>query len=440
MALRIWSFVALTSLLATAACHDGGGDPADSSPVVAVPRGAELPPFAIKIAPVYTTAAGFLPRPTELDGHVYLRVDPAGLVTGALSLTSGGQAFLAEVTGRVDDETIVLDTNDVFAAASARLQWSELRLHLFDGDGDGVIDDASGDLSGALSESNSEFFEVSPYTAALTAAKDTTASSATIFDGKTRLPFGLVTIDFGEPVRAEQVALLHVLADGRPVAGSFDAAPVAGLITSMRFHPEDFLPFDQAISLDLGGLTDPSGNAITAAASTLRVIADPSPATGNLGFEDGLHGWTVVGHAQSTGSFGGIAPVEGSSQAVIDAVGTLAGYLDVPADASALHFSLARLSQLDELADNYTATIALHRANGDTITRFDARDATEKPTPCTACAPTYGFQLGPLTGDLDLTQARGERVWLTIDATSFFFIGVPALSVIVDDLRIVTSK
>jgi len=438
MALRIWSSLALASLLATAACHDGGAGPAEELPKVSVPRGAELAPFAITIVPAYTTKAGFLPRPARLDGHVYLHVDPAGLVTGALSLSSGGRASLVAVTGRVDDDTIVLDANEVFAAAGERFQWDDLRLQLLDGDGNGTIDGAGGSAGGAVSESSTEFVEDSPYTASIVALRDTLASSTAIFDGKIRLPFGSVTIDFAEPVRADQVtAALRVLAGGRPVAGRFAADPVAGLVTRTQFQPADFLPFDQAISLDVGALTDPSGNAITAAASELRVVGDTSPITENLGFESSLHGWTMVGHAQSTGSFGGVAPVEGQSQAVIDAVGTLAGYLDVPADARALHVSLTRLSQLGEIAEDYNATIQLHRANGDKIISFDARDATEKLLPCTACAPMFGFQLGPISRDLDLMAVRGERVWITIEATAFFFIGVPPLSVVVDDLRIV---
>jgi hypothetical protein len=64
----------------------------------------------------------------------------------------------------------------------------------------------------------------------------------------------------------------------------------------------------------------------------------------------------------------------------------------VPDDASALHVSLARLSQLGEIAEDYNATITLHRANGDKITSFDGHDATEKLLPCTTCGPMFGFQ------------------------------------------------
>jgi len=445
MALRTWFLVGFPSLLAIAACHDDGApgstQPDGSVSVVTIPRDAVLPPLAITVTPAYAAPAGFLLRPTRFDGHLYLRVDPDGAVTGALSIGSSERAFLAAVSGQVDGDSIVLAAGNVDAAPSERLQWDELRLSLRDQDGDHAIDGAAGDARGSFTATSSEFVETSPYAASIAATSDALATSIEIAERSPRLPFGAVTIHFAEPVRAAQVtAALRVLAGGQPVAGSFDATPVDGLITSTRFQPADFLPFDQAISLDVGGLTDPSGNALTAAASALRVVGDPSAATGNLGFENGLRGWVVVGHADSVGSFGGIAPAAGTSQAVIDAVGTLAGYLDVPADADALHVSLARLSQLSEVAPDYTATIALHRASGETITSFDARAATEQVVPCTACGPTYGFQLGPLTRDLDLTAVRGERIWLTIDARSFFFIGMPALAIVLDDLRLVTSK
>jgi hypothetical protein len=437
MALRSWFLIGLPSFLAIAACNGDGG----SLAVVTVPRGAALPPIAITLTPTYDGPAGFLPRPARFDGHIYLRVDQEGIVTGALSVDSTGEAFLAPVDGRIDGDSIVLTASAVDSAASEQLQWDVIRVSLLDQDGDGAIDGAVGDARGTFRTASTELSESSPYAASISATKDTTGTAVDFAELDPRLPFGVVPIAFAEPVRADQVtASLRVLAGGRPVAGTFDATPVDGLITRARFQPADFLPFDQAISLDVGALTDPAGNAITAAASALHVVPDPSAATNNLGFEHGLTGWSVVGHAASVGSFGGLAPVEGSSQAVVDAVGTLAGYIDVPSDAETLHVSIARLSYLPEVESDYTAAIALHRANGETIASFDARDATEKVVPCAACGPAYGFQLGPLTRDLDLTSMRGERVWLTVEARAFFFIGVPALAVVVDDLRVVTSN
>lgn len=438
MALRSTVWLLLPSLLVIAACNDGGGAQPNGSRVVAtIPRDAALPAMAITVTPTYKMSDSF---PQQFDGHIYLRVDPAGAVTGALSVGSFGRSVLASVSGHIDGNTIVLDASDISPEQGERLQWDELRLSLLDQDGDRVIDGATGNARGTFSY-GLENHQESAYTAAILPTKDTPETSAQIFDRSPRLPFGVMVIDFAAPVSADQVtASLRVLAGGAPVAGSFDVAPVAGLITSARFHPGNFLPFDQAISLDLGALTDPFGNPVTAAASSLRVVPDPSTITTNLGFENGLTGWRVVGHAERVGSFGGLAPVEGSSQAKIDAVGALAGYLDVPDDAAALHISLARLSQLSELAGDYTASITLHRANGDTIASFDDRQATEKILPCTTCGADFGFQLGPLTRDLDLTAVRGERVWVTVNATSFFFIGMPALAVVVDDLRIVTAK
>jgi hypothetical protein len=431
-------FLVLSSMLAIAACSDDHRDaqPGSSSPAIAIPRGAALPAMAITVTPTYKMQDGF---PTQFDGHVYLRVDPVGAVTGALSVGSFGQSVLASVTGHVDGATIVLDAGVIYAAPGQQLQWDELRLTVLDQDGDRVIDGATGEARGTFT-SGGEYLQDSSYTAAIAPTNDAAATSAKIFDHSPRLPFGVAVIDFSAPVTADQVTALRVLAGGAPVAGSFDAAPVAGLITRASFQPADFLPFDQPISLDVTALADPSGNPILATASALRVVPDPSSITTNLGFEDGLVGWSVVGHAENVGSFGGLAPVEGSSQAKIDAVGALAGYLDVPDDAAALHLSLARLSQLAELANDYTASVTLHRANGDTIASFDARQAPEQVVPCTTCGADFGFQLGPLTRDLDLTAVRGERVWLTVDATSFFFIGMPALAVVVDDLRIVTAK
>ncbi len=437
MLCRPWLVMLFTFLLVTAGCD---GPPESALAVVAVPRGAVLPAMAITLTPAYEQPSVFLPRTERFEGHAYLRVDEDGAVAGTLSVDLAGRSFLTPVTGHVERDAIVLDS-EVVTAGTERLQWDTLRLALLDGNGDHEIDGAAGEARGTWSASSGEHAGSSLYAAAIAATRDTSATEARIAERDRRLPFGVVTIDFAEPVRRDQaMTALRVLAGGAPVAGTFEGAPVDGLITGTRFLPSDFLPFDQVISLDVGELTDPSGNPITAAASSLRVVADPSPATVNLGFENGLSGWTVIGPAESTGSVGGIAPAEGSGQAVVDADGTLAGYLDVPGDAARLQLSIARLSQLQEVAGDYTAVVTLHRANGDTVAGFDAREAADAVVRCAACGPPYSFQLGPLSRDIDLAPVRGERVWITVEARTFSFIGMPALAVLVDDLRVVTSK
>jgi len=436
------SAIALATILFVGACGDARDAAPDDEPAVSVPLGAALPPLAMVLTPTYEPRPGLNP-PERVDGHLYLRVDQDGAVAGALSAGVSTFAFLTPVTGHVDGEVITLAAGQVDYAAGRSIQWDELELRLLDRDGDREADGASGDARGTWHEVQGDVVYSTHYTTSIAASRDTASSTADfVKDGSLR-PFDGVDIELAEPVRRDRLeASLRVLAGGVAVAGTFEDTPVDGLITRTRFQPADFLPFDQPLTLDVAQLRDPSGNAITAGPSRLHVEADLGAATGNLGFERALTRWIVFGgEADEAGSFAGIDPAEGSHQAVIHSFGSLAAYIDVPADASTLHVSIARVSLLEEVAPDYTAVVALHRAGGETIVGFDAQDLDDGAVvACTTCGSEFRYQLGPVTRDIDLAALRGERVWLTLEARAFYFIGVPALAVLVDDLRITTSN
>ncbi|MBC7976889.1 MAG: hypothetical protein H7138_18085, partial [Myxococcales bacterium] len=379
--------------------------------------------------------------PARVAGHAYLRVDAAGVVEGAVSSGAAGRAFLRPVTGRIEGDEIVLEAAEVTRSREESLQWNELRLALLDQDGDGAVDGAIGDAAGKWQVLSGDVVSSADYTATITATLDTATAAASLEETGTLLPFDPVTIHFAEPVRRDQAeATVRVLGGGVAVAGSFTGSSVEGMITRLRFQPSEFLPFDQPFSIDTGALRDPSGNAITGGSTSLRVVPDPTVLTDNLGFEDGLRGWVVRGQAEAVTNFGGVAPAEGQRQALIRAVGALAAYVDLPADAAALHFSLVRMSQFEETAGDHAAMIVLHRAGGEAIVGFADQDVRDAIVPCTTCGSEFRFQLGPLTRNIDLSPFQGERVWLTIEARSFFFIGMPALAVLVDDLQVITPR
>ena len=407
-----------------------------------MPRGVDLPPLALVFTPTYGDRNAI--PPSSFAGHAYLHVAQDGAVSGSLSAGAEGHSFLAAVTGRVEDRELVLDAGSMFYVPQAELSWDELHLFLLDQDGDGEIDGATGDAAGEWGEIDGDVVLGATYTATIAANRDEKATSATLGETGARLPFGALEIQLGEPVRrAELDAKLRVLANGVPIAGTFDEdravtlppSQVDDLVTRVRFQPTDFLPFDQAISLDPGGLRDPSGNAITAAASSLRVIPDPGPATANLGFENGLSGWTAFDAVFVIGEHLGISPAEGDQQAAISQNGTLAGYLDLPADATALHVAVTMLADLERVSFDYPAVAAVHGPGGELIGGFDASDAVGNVVACTACGRGFGFQFGPVTRDLDVTSLRGVRVWMTFEARAFLF----TQTLYVDDVRVVTA-
>jgi hypothetical protein len=422
-----------------AALDDAAAGP-DANLIDAAPgETSALPPLAYTLTLTYADPPFILPRPTTIAGHLYLEVDGGGLVTGTISTRDTDTVSLAEISGRVEGAVLVIEDASVAVTPGGTLGLDELRITVIDSDSDGTADSATGVASGAWRRILGDVIDESTHSSTMTAGLDTTATSASLFVPSpplTLLPFDAVNVRFEEPLREANVRdHLRVLAGGTAVTGELALSATAGLVTAATFQPDAFLPFGAEVTLDLGALQDPSGNAVTASSTGVPVVADPGQLSGNAGFESGLGGWIALGQASAEGSFQGFAPVEGAAQAVVREGGTLAGVLDVAADATELELSVAVLSEIGEVDANRTTVIALRTPGGALLEVFDVHDVRDQFQDCGTCTD-YGKSVGPLRRTIDLTPHRGQRVFLTVEVRSSFFIGVNFFAALVDDIQI----
>jgi hypothetical protein len=339
----------------------------------------------------------------------------------------------------VSGTEIVIEDGSVTVTPGGLLELDELRISLRDNDGDGAADAAEGQASGRWLRALGDVVDQTTYTSALTAGLDTTATSASLFmphSTPTLLPFDIVGIRFQEPLREADVRdNLRILAGGTAVAGELSAATTGGLITDAAFVPDAFLPFGAEVTIDLGDLEDPSGNALTASNDRVLVVADPGVLTDNTDFESELDGWIALGQASAEGTFQGFAPAEGAAQAVVREGGTLAAVLDVPADATELELSVAVLSEIGEVDADRTTVIALRGPGAARFEIFDVDDVAGEFRPCDPCTD-YGQSVGPLRPTFNLTAFRGQRLFLTVDVRSSGFFGASFFAALVDDIQL----
>lgn len=398
-----------------------------------------LPPLAYSLVPTYATPPFIVPRPATIQGHLYLEVDAAGNVSGVISARDSDTVSLAVVNGRREGSDIVIEDGAVAVTPGGSLGLDELRVTLRDDDGDGEIDGADGQATGTWQRVLGDIFDQTTHTSVVTAGLDTTATTASLSlarAGGVLLPFDAVEVRFEEPLREADVREhLRVLAGGAAITGELTVTPTGGLVTSARLQPDAFLGFGAAVSLDLAGLHDPAGNALTTSSAHASVVADPGPLADNTGFESGLAGWIAVGQAETRGVFQGFAPVAGAAQAVVREGGTLAAALDVASDATELDLSVAVLSEIGVVDANRTTVIALRLPGGGSIEIFDVADVDDQFEPCATCTD-YGQSVGPLRSAIDLTPYRGQRVFLTVDVRSSFFIGVNFFAALIDDIQL----
>ncbi|HWN71356.1 MAG TPA: hypothetical protein VNM90_27145 [Haliangium sp.] len=421
------------------ACSDEPSAGPDAGPDrVEIPRGASLPPLAYTLRLTYMSEPFIIPRPETITGHLYLDVAGDGQVTGTIS-TTADFVSLAPISGRVQDNEIVIEDADVDVEPDGSLGLEELRIILLDSDGDGAPDGAEGQASGSWFGVQGDIVDQTLHTSTLTAGLDATATSASLFVSRgalTLLPFDPVSVRFQEPLREADVRdSLRILAGGTTVTGELTLTAAGGLVTGASFQSDAFLPFGADVTIDLGDLKDPSGNALVASNARVPVVADPGLLTDNAGFESALDGWIALGQASTEGEFQGFAPVEGAAQAVVRQGGTLAAALDVAADATELDLSVAVLTEIGEVDADRTAVIALRKPGGELIEIFDVADVADQQQDCTTCTD-YGKFVGPLRRTLDLTPHRGQRVFLTVDVRSSGFIGVISFAALIDDIQL----
>jgi hypothetical protein len=426
------------------ACSD---KPEPSSPDagpggIEIPRGASLPPLSYTLALTYGSPSySSIPRPETITGHLYLDVDTDGQVTGAISAVDTGPVGLAMISGQVEGAEIVILDADVNPEVNSSLELEQLRISLLDADGDGVADGAEGQANGFWYRGIGDIADYTTHTSVLTAGLDTTATTASLFvprEDLTLLPYDAVQVRFGEPLREADVRdELRILANGTAITGALILQIASGLVTGATFQPDPFLAFGAELTIDLGDLEDPSGNALAASDARASVIADPGLLTGNAGFESDLAGWIVLGQASAEGELEGFAPAEGAAQAVVREGSTLAAALDVPGDATELDLSVALLTQgqSSKVDANGRAVIALRRADGERLEIFNAGDVTDQLQSCTTCAE-YSHFVGPLRRTFDLTPLRGQRVFLIVEVEAISWFEPNGFAVLIDDIQI----
>lgn len=426
---------------------DAGADP-DATPAPDAPRnwdanlgeGTALTPFAYTAALTYGNPPFIIPRPTAINGHLYLVV-LGNQVSGTISAHDPDftdTVSLAEVSGRMDGSMIVLEDVTVAVTPGGTLVLDELRLTLIDAADDGQIDGATGQATGSWQRVLGDVIDQTPHTSVVNAILDTEGTSATLFVPRGTpdlLPFDGVDVRFQEPLRETDVREnLRILVDGAAATGELTVTATNGLVTAAAFQPDAFLGFGAEVTVDLATLQDPSGNALTASDASLTVVADPGPLADNTGFEAGLTGWIALGQADTEGTFQGFEPPAGAAQAVVNEGGTLAAALDVPADATELDLSVAVLSEIGEVTADRTTVIALRTASGELFEIFDVADVAADFAECETCETPYGQSVGPLRRTFDLTPLRGQRVFLTVDVRSSSFIGVNFYAALIDDI------
>lgn len=398
-----------------------------------------LPPLAYTLSLTYGNPPFIVPRPATLSGHLYLTIQSTGAVTGTISARDTDTVSLATISGHTEGNQIVIEDGTVAVTPGGTLGLDELRITLRDDNGDGATDGATGTASGSWVRAMGDIVDFATHTSTLTANLDTTSTTATLFVQRspaTLLPYEAVTVRFQEPLREQDVrTFLRIRVNGVSVSGTLTLSPTGGLVTAATFQPSGFLRFGAAVTIGLTGLSDPAGNALSASSARANVVANPGPLTANAGFESGLASWIALGQASAPGAFQGFAPPQGAKQAVVREGGTLVGVLDVPFGATELELSVAVLSEIGQVSPNHTTVIALRKAGGALIEIFDVADVASQFQPCATCTE-FGQSVGPLRRTIDLTPHRGQRVFLTVDVRSSFFIGVNFYAALVDAIQI----
>jgi hypothetical protein len=283
-------------------------------------------------------------------------------------------------------------------------------------------------------------FGAIPYTAKLTAGPDVQGEAAGVYqrDGSsydTLLPCDTILVELGEPADAEQAGAMRVLADHTPLAGALEPIVVDNMASVMAFTAPAFWPFGATLSVDPNGVTDPSGNRL-GLGPTVKIDADPGPAMANAGFEGGLSGWIAKGsQVLQAGDFNGISPVEGEHQIVVGAGSLLAGYVDVPATASALSLSIGLLAHdRDSIFYPANATVTLQGVARQPLVIFDADQAVKRGAPCADCDRPFETRVPAARYSADVTPYRGQRVFVTAQVGIASEYSTRAL--VLDDLRV----
>ncbi len=345
----------------------------------------------------------------------------AGLFEGTLTLSRYGHATSLPVAATLDrDSTLHVSAHEDIPG----YRWDELRIELRDANGDGIYESGSGHMVGAYNWSYDEDVFEGDFEAAPDAFQVTASARPDGDFSSALLPWQPLVIELGQPVPVDHIWSFVVLADGEPVDGRAVVAGYQLYETSVQFVPEAFYPPGSELRVVPMGMQNALGTQVEGDGAALPVIADVGPASVNLGFEQGLAGWSTVGNVAAVASHGDAAPVEGTAMAVLRSGfpgdnfrydSRLVGYLDVPEDASELDLSLEVMSE-DQLPAGVTVRLyrddSLFEVHAFEIYEFEHEAEGFAPCDCTDLGLTQ--RTGPLRRQVSLAGFRGERVFLEL--------------------------
>lgn len=406
-----------------------------------------MAPLAFTLSLTHSDDLGGLEHPETVDGHLFLEVDDAGVVTGAMSghwrtsrynYEQAGR--LIEVTGAVVGDEIVLDENSLALWPEGWIDFTSLSVTLDDIDGDGATDSAAGTLEGRYSVVTGDVVNTSDITGELSAGADNEPGEVRLaepeFGGTNQfLPVDRVRVGFSEPLLETAVGPnLEVLADGEVLAGQLVGIPVRGMLTYAWFEPAEFLPFGSVISVQVqSDLLDAAGNAIGAVPVTAPTVDDPGPLNQVPEFESDFSGWIQRGTIESVADYAGIAPTTGAMQARLSENSQLLGYIDVTDPATPFDLNFTLFTEFGEVYADLSGFARVYEAPSEYETVFQASEHLAGQVECMDC-DGFGYQLGPIAASVDLTPYEDERVFVQIEVNSLFFIGFERHALLIDNV------
>jgi len=287
--------------------------------------------------------------------------------------------------------------------------WENLSFEARDEDGDGTAE--TGDASATLICDYEEFLssETATWDASFDLGVDSLPASLA-FDPDLGLEPIFAFAD-SMSVTSSRILLaedltdqIQLLVNGEPVSATVTPRDVAGPFTGgFIIDPVEAVPFDAALTIDAGALTDAFGAPVEFDGAALDTVSDPGPLTDNPSFE-GEGGWIGLHTASANTAF---PAVDGPTHAYLAYAypqgDDLIGYFDVPSDATT--FSV-------ETGDyDYNWTCSYGSSSIALLTASGARDLFPSIPDTPDCDDfPYGCTIPWEKQTVSLVDLRGQRV------------------------------
>jgi hypothetical protein len=414
--------------LLTLAC--GSPEPSSAETHVSFPEGHHF--YVLDVATLLRDDANCLGMSGALNLRLGLDLDVKGDTAegwGALtSVNLGGRTALdfspssASVAGIKEGDGSVSFDALKFPVAIDTLSFDALVLTA---KADGTLEGtATGkyDMTGSFPQCMRDF------TATLQGVPDRTPPDVRRPDSKPKqhMPFEPIYIEVDEPVAIGKTTLEVRAGDAAvPAKLLFGATSRPGFADWLYIEPVTSFPGGASVSITLRSLTDAAGNSRDAEIGPLD-MAPEGNAIDNLGFEQGLTGWT--GEPQESPVFGEVSivdtrssyparevngdlvdvkAVEGNLFAVVEA-SRLVGHLVPPAGKTQLRLSAALVhTPVAELPQMNTGMYIAIYVGGEPVVQGDAQALMPLANPM---AGWTGW--GPIT--LDLPKEASSGFWIEV--------------------------